>query len=119
MQRSYEKWYSPALGREMELLWFGWSGYPVIAFPTSMGRFFQYEDSGTVAALAHKLEAGQLQLCCVDSVDTESWYNEGVHPAARAPRHEAPHHERRRDGPAGYALMLRAMTCALNLVLTH
>ena len=88
MQRSYEKWYSPALGREMELLWFGWSGYPVIAFPTSMGRFFQYEDSGTVAALAHKLEAGQLQLCCVDSVDTESWYNEGVHPAARAPRHE-------------------------------
>ena len=88
MQRSYEKWYSPALGREMELLWFGWSGYPVIAFPTSMGRFFQYEDSGTVAALAHKLEAGQLQWCCVDSVDTESWYNEGVHPAARAPRHE-------------------------------
>jgi esterase/lipase superfamily enzyme len=88
MQRRYEKWFSPALGRDMELLWFGWGGYPVIAFPTSMGRFFQYEDSGTIAALAHKLEAGQLQLCCVDSVDVESWYNEAVHPAQRAARHD-------------------------------
>ncbi len=88
MQRSYEKWYSPALGREMELLWFGSSGYPVIAFPTSMGRFFQYEDSGTIEALAHKIEAGHLQLCCVDSVDSESWYNESVHPSKRGPRHE-------------------------------
>ena len=53
-----------------------------------MGRFFQYEDSGTIAALAHKIEAGQLQICCVDSVDVESWYNENVHPAERGPRHE-------------------------------
>jgi esterase/lipase superfamily enzyme len=88
MERRYDKWFSPSLGREMEILWFGSAGYPVIAFPTSMGRFFQYEDSGTVAALAHKLEAGQLQLCCVDSVDVESWYNEGAHPRDRAPRHE-------------------------------
>jgi esterase/lipase superfamily enzyme len=88
MQRSYDKWYSPALGRDMELLWFGSAGYPVLAFPTSMGRFFQYEDSGTIAALAQKIEAGHLQLCCVDSIDVESWYNESVPPAARAPRHE-------------------------------
>ena len=88
MERTYEKWTSPALGREMELLWFGSSGYPVIAFPTSMGRFFQYEDSGTIAALAHKIDAGYVQLCCVDSVDVESWYNDGIHPSQRGPRHE-------------------------------
>jgi len=88
MQRRYEKWFSPALGREMELLRFGWAGFPVICFPTSMGRFFQYEDMGTVAALESKLEAGQLQLFCVDSVDGESWYNNAVPPEARGKRHE-------------------------------
>jgi esterase/lipase superfamily enzyme len=72
----------------MELLWFGWYGWPVIMFPTSMGRFYQYEDSGTIAALASKVEAGYIQLCCVDSVDTESWYNEAAPPALRGRRHE-------------------------------
>ena len=88
MQREYEKWYSPALGRDMELLRFGWSGFPVIAFPTSMGRFFQYEDSGTIDALAAKLDAGHVQLFTVDSVDTESWYDEQTAPVNRGKRHE-------------------------------
>jgi esterase/lipase superfamily enzyme len=88
MQRSYESWDSRSLGRKMELLWFGWSGYPVLAFPTSMGRFFQYEDMGLVGALASKIEAGYLQLVCVDSVDGESWYAESIAPELRAVRHE-------------------------------
>jgi esterase/lipase superfamily enzyme len=57
-------------------------------FPTSMGRFFQYEDMGTVARLGDKLEAGYLQLVCVDSVDAESWYDEAAPPALRARRQE-------------------------------
>src|SRR5271154_501344 len=88
MQRSYESWYSNALGRKMEFLWFGWSGYPVLAFPTSMGRFFQYEDTGLVGALASKIEAGYLQLVCVDSVDAESWYDHAIAPELRGIRHE-------------------------------
>ncbi len=89
MQREYEKWFSPELGREMELLRFGWSGFPVILFPTSMGRFFQYEDTGLVAGLGDKLERGQMQLFCVDSIDAESWYQEDIRPALRGKRHEA------------------------------
>ncbi len=88
MQRTYESWYSSALGRKMEFLWFGWSGYPVLAFPTSMGRFFQYEDTGLVGALASKIEAGYLQLVCADSVDAESWYDEFIPPSERGVRHE-------------------------------
>ena len=37
MRRDYHKWYSPELGREMELLVFGHDGLPVIVFPTSQG----------------------------------------------------------------------------------
>jgi len=91
MQRAYEKWFSPALNREMELLHFGWSGFPVVMFPTSMGRFFQYEDTGLVARLSDKLERGEMQLFCVDSIDGESWYNQESHPAERGPRHERYH----------------------------
>ena len=87
MNREFHKWYSPRLHRDMELLVFGHAGTPTIVFPSSQGRFFEYEDRGMVGALAHKLEHGHLQLYCVDSVDSESWYNRSVHPRQRVERH--------------------------------
>jgi esterase/lipase superfamily enzyme len=73
----------------METLIFGHSGSPVLVFPTTMGRFFQYEDFGMVGALSSKIEAGAIQLFCVDSVDAESWYNRGIAPPQRVARHLA------------------------------
>jgi len=87
MKREYQKWFSPALGREMELLVFGHAGNPALVFPTSCGRFFEFEDRGMVAAVAEKIEHGHLQLFCVDSVDSESWYNRAVAPRWRIARH--------------------------------
>ena len=87
MKREYHRWYSPSLERDMELLVFGYTGARVLAFPTSMGRFFQWEDSGMIAALSEQLENGGLQLFCVDSVDSESWYAKERAPAERAWRH--------------------------------
>ena len=75
MLRRYEKQYSHALGREMEFLVFGHAGAPVLVFPTSKGRFYQWEDFRMIEALRHHLERGWLQLFCVDSVDHLSWYN--------------------------------------------
>jgi esterase/lipase superfamily enzyme len=89
MNREYHKWYSPALNRDMELLLFGHGGRPILVFPTSMGRFFQYEDFGMIKVLAERLEAGTIQLLCVDGVDTESWYNRHISVHARALRHNA------------------------------
>jgi esterase/lipase superfamily enzyme len=71
----------------MQLLVFGHGGVPVIVFPSSMGAFFEYEDQGMVASVADKLTYGALQLFCVSSVDTESWYNRHVHPRQRVERH--------------------------------
>ena len=70
----------------MELLVFGHGGAPYLVFPTSMGSFFEYEDTGMVGALRQKLQHGNLQLFCVASVDRESWYNRGVHPRHRIDR---------------------------------
>lgn len=71
----------------MELLIHGHAGARVIVFPTSRGRFFEWEDRGLVWALREHLDNGWLQLYCVDSVDSESWYNWGAHPGHRAYHH--------------------------------
>ena len=89
MHREYHKWYSSRLGRDMDLLIFGHGGMPVLVFPTSMGKFFEYEDRHMVDALSWQIDQGQLQLYCVDSVDAESWYNKHTHPANRVRRHVA------------------------------
>ena len=89
MNREYHHWQSPSLGREMEMLVFGHGGSPMIVFPTSQGRFFDYEDRGMVRAIEGPIERGRVQLFCVDSVDSESWYNYSAPPRARVARHMA------------------------------
>lgn len=88
MNREYHKWYSPSLGKDMELLLFGTGGRPVIAFPTSMGRFYQNEDFSLIGSLSDKFESGALQMICVDTVDSESWYNRTIPIRDRAARHD-------------------------------
>ena len=87
MDREYRKCFSSQLGREMEMLVYGHAGLPVIVFPTSCGRFYEFEDNGMVGTLGAKIDYGRLQLFCVDSVDGESWYNRDVHPKVKVARH--------------------------------
>lgn len=87
MHREYHVDYSAALGRPMERLVFGHHGMPVIVFPTSCGRFFEFEDQGMVGAIGAKIARGEVQLHCVDSVDSESWYARNVEGRWRIARH--------------------------------
>lgn len=87
MHREYHSWYSPILRRKMELLVFGHGGEPLLVFPTSMGRFYDYENRNMIGVIGDKYERGKLQAFCVDSVDSESWYNKTVTPRQRVERH--------------------------------
>ena len=87
MNREYHRWHSPSLNRDMELLIFGHAGARVLVFPTSQGRYYEWEDRGMTGLLREHLERGWLQLYCVDSVDAESWYCKWAHPGGRAYRH--------------------------------
>jgi len=89
IRREYHRWFSPALGRDMELLLFGHAGPRVVVFPTRKARFFEYEDRGMVAALRDRLDAGALQLCCIDGNDQQSLYKHDIAPAERIRRHLA------------------------------
>jgi esterase/lipase superfamily enzyme len=87
MNREYHKWYSLNLNRDMELLVFGHAGARVLVFPTSMGKFYEWEDRGMMQTLGTHLDNGWIQVFCVDSVDSESWYCGWKPPSDRAQRH--------------------------------
>ena len=87
MTREYHKWFSPLLQRDMELLAFGHAGNPVLFFPTRTARFYDYEDWKVIDAIRPKIEAGLIQVYCLDSIDKESFYAPDVTPAERIQRH--------------------------------
>jgi esterase/lipase superfamily enzyme len=87
MHREYVKWWSPSLGRDMELLVFGHSGTPMIVFPSSMGRFHEWEDFHMLDAIRYQVENGYNQVICLDSIDKESFYNKNADPYVRIVRH--------------------------------
>jgi esterase/lipase superfamily enzyme len=76
----------------MEILVFGHAGTPILAFPSSLGRYYEWQDFGMVGAIGRQLESGSNQLICVDSVDEESLYNRSVDPYVRIKRHQQYEH---------------------------
>jgi esterase/lipase superfamily enzyme len=83
------RWWSNHLNRDMALKIYGHWGKPFIVFPSSRGRYFDYEGMGMIEAIAGFINAGKIKLFCVDSVDEESWYNYAVSAPDRNARHEA------------------------------
>jgi esterase/lipase superfamily enzyme len=79
MKEEYFKWYSPNLKRDIEMLVFGHSGYPVILFPTSMGSFHENKDMGLIASAKWYIEQGLIEIYCPDSVDKDSFYNKNIY----------------------------------------
>jgi esterase/lipase superfamily enzyme len=70
------------------MLVFGTWGYPVLIFPTTMGRFYESKDFKLVESVRWFVETGKIKLYCIDSVDRESWYGRHLHPGKRIWNHE-------------------------------
>jgi esterase/lipase superfamily enzyme len=88
MQVTYHKEYSNKLGREIEYKVYGHKGKPVLVFPTSNGRFFQYEDSGMVDVLRGFINDGKIQLWAIDSIDMETYFSADWDKNKSIARHE-------------------------------
>jgi esterase/lipase superfamily enzyme len=85
------KWWSPALGQEVELKVYGHWGRPVLVFPSQDGRYFDFEGFGMVEACAPLIDSGRVKLYAADGIDPQSWTNQSAHPADRARRAEDYH----------------------------
>ena len=87
MHTHYTKWYSPALGRDMEIKVWGHSGRPVLFIPCQDGRFFDFENYKMTDTWAPWIESGQCMVFAIDTMDLES-YSAKHDPYWRIRRHE-------------------------------
>lgn len=88
METQYVKWYSPALGRDMECKSYGHGGRPVLFIPCQDGRFFDFENYNMADVWAPWIESGQVMVFSVDTIDKETWSNQGGEPWWRIARYE-------------------------------
>jgi len=88
MKIEYFSEYSHHLGRNMEYKVYGHAGKPVLVFPTSKGRFYQYEDFGMIGAIAGFIEGGTIQVWACDGIDGETVLDFSRHPYDRIRQHE-------------------------------
>lgn len=89
MKEDYVRWYTPHLERDLEMLVFGHAGVPVIAFPTSAGRYYQSKECRLIDSVAPFIDDGRIKIYCPDGIDEESWSNYWVPPAERVKAHLA------------------------------
>ncbi len=89
MQEQLIRWYTPYLSRDFEMAVFGHSGYPIIAFPTSLGNHYQNKDFKLIESASYFLDAGLIKIYCPNGIDEQSWYNKSIHPADRVKTHMA------------------------------
>lgn len=75
------------MGQDMELKVYGQDGKAVVVFPSSGGRFYEYEDFGMIDTCSEFIEAGKIKLFTVDSIDKQSWLNYEIYPDDRAKRY--------------------------------
>jgi esterase/lipase superfamily enzyme len=88
MKTEYFSEWSHNLGRQMEFKVYGHTGKPVLVFPTSRGRFYQYEDFGMISAISGFIESGKIQVWACDGIDGETFLAPGGHPHDRIMQHE-------------------------------
>lgn len=81
--------YSSKLGREMEFKSYGHTGKPMVVFPSSGGRYYEYEDFMMIEACKEYIENGNIRVYTVDSIDNETWLNNERSPEDIGRHHNA------------------------------
>jgi esterase/lipase superfamily enzyme len=71
----------------LRVIAYGRWGRPVLAFPSELGRRWDWEDRGMVHALAGLIDGGRVKLYCVDAADEYTWRADDVPIEERARRH--------------------------------
>ncbi|MCY7352752.1 MAG: esterase [Cytophagaceae bacterium] len=87
MEERYFRYYSHHLGRDIEVLSYGHWGYPMVIFPTTMGRYFEAKDFKLIESISWHITNGVVKVYCVDSIDKDSWYAKHLHPSVRIYNH--------------------------------
>lgn len=89
MNIEYHQWYSYRLSRMMEFKIYGHSGKAIIVFPSSGGRFYEFEDFKMIDAISSFIQQGLIRVITPDSIDSETWLDHHRYPTDVARQHNA------------------------------
>jgi len=89
LEMQYFRNYSPSLGRDMEMKVYGHAGRPLLFIPCQDGRFFDFEGMGLADDFSPWINAGQLMVFAIDTIDKETWSDTNGDAYHRIRRHEA------------------------------
>ncbi len=88
MRREIHKWWSPALHKDMEVAVYGHYGPAMLMFPTAGADYLEYERFNLYDNIYHLLDGGKLKVFSINSINNESWLNNGMNPRDKAIRHQ-------------------------------
>lgn len=73
MEKRQYTHYSEYLKRQMNIITYGEGGLPILVFPCQDAMCDNYENFGMIDTLSDYINNKQIQLFCVDTIDTFSW----------------------------------------------
>ncbi|HCA42068.1 MAG TPA: esterase [Bacteroidetes bacterium] len=88
MRREITKWFSPNLNKEMEIVSYGDYGFALLMFPTAAADYLEYERFQLIDAIKPFIESGKCKVYSINSINSESWLNDEMHPYDKAIRHQ-------------------------------
>lgn len=89
MNVEFHEWYAYRLSRMMAFKVYGHAGKIMMIFPSSGGRFHEAEDFGIIHALAYFIDNGLIRVVTPDSIDNETWLQDGKTAKDKAIHHNA------------------------------
>lgn len=78
MRRIIDGWYSQNLNKQMEIVTYGFYGFPLLMFPTAAADYLEYERFLMIDALESLIESGKVKVFSINSINNESWLNRSV-----------------------------------------
>lgn len=80
MSEEHIEYYSHILGRNIAVAKTGHWGFPIVMFPTSMGNVYQNRDFGLLKTIEPLINAGQVKIYNIETIDFQSFYAEELPP---------------------------------------
>jgi esterase/lipase superfamily enzyme len=88
MQRLIDFWYSPNLGKNMEIAIYGHYGFPLLMFPSAGADYLEYERFYMIDSVKPFIEEGKVKVFSINSINSESWLNHQLPSRQKAIRHQ-------------------------------
>lgn len=72
----------------MEIVSYGHYGMALLLFPSAAADFLEYERFYLIDSIQHYIDSGKFKVYSINSINSESWLNDQMHPREKAIRHQ-------------------------------